>query len=96
MRVDASLLAAPNWFRLTDTLIADRHAIRGENLQNAPGNGAAGETQTSVIEIPTGICAYVFNPERCFSLIGKSDPSAGKLRFDDSEHPFHRLCGTKE
>jgi len=69
--------------------------IHGENLQML-GPPLPEKDRERVTEMPTAICAYVFKPERCFSLIGKSDPSAGKLRFDDSEHPFHRLCGTKE
>lgn len=67
--------------------------IRCEDIKNA---GATATQKESVIEMATAAGAYIFNPERCFSLIGKSDPSAAKLWFEDSEHPFHRLCGTKE
>ena len=84
----------PNWFRSYMTiLIAGRHDHPPADLQ-VLGNGCA-ERERACDRKAYGYLCLHFNPERCFSLIGKSDQSAGKLRFDDSEHPFHRLCGTK-
>jgi hypothetical protein len=78
-----------------DILIAGWHDHPLQRFAGCWGNGCA-EREPASNRDAYSFCAYIFNPERCFSLIGKSDPSAGKLRFDDSEHPFHRLCGTKE